>query len=284
MKGLIKRKRSPPSISELKGQINQIKFEIKYLKERVNTLSIKNTYWEEDSTSSEEDKEEEIFPLKDEEIPIKVNQIAFKDFIWVNNIDQIISQKWFPKVPLIVNKKFTIEVEVLLDSGADVNCIGEGIIPSKYYSKTTQFVSTANQQPLIINYKLCNVAICNSGVCLNTSFIFVKNISSPFILGTPFFHMLFPIKRINEKGILTKIKGRDLFFPFTTVPTVKSICVLQKIVNNKENFVNSLKEEIKFKTIKEKKNDKIQEKIKEILQKINNEICAEIPNAFWNRK
>lgn len=96
--------------------------------------------------------------------------------------------------------------------------------------------------------------------------------------------MLFSINKFNEKCLFTQIKGRNMFFPFTTVPLTKSINILQKIVKNKENFVDSLKEEINFKTIKKITCNKVEERIEEILDKINKEICAEVPNVFWNRK
>lgn len=49
------------------------------------------------------------------------------------------------KSTLIINKEFTITIDALLDTGADVNCISEGIIPSKYYSKTTKFITASNK-------------------------------------------------------------------------------------------------------------------------------------------
>lgn len=35
-----------------------------------------------------------------------------------------------------IDKEFSIECVALIDSGADLNCIYEGIIPSKYFEKT----------------------------------------------------------------------------------------------------------------------------------------------------
>ncbi|KAL5846548.1 hypothetical protein ACOSQ3_010072 [Xanthoceras sorbifolium] len=56
----------------------------------------------------------------------------------VNHIEKIIVQKWYSKVTIIVSKAFVFEGEALIDSGADLNCISEGIIPSQYFFKTTQ--------------------------------------------------------------------------------------------------------------------------------------------------
>lgn len=109
----INKKESEPTISELKGEINEIKSEIKYLKERVNTLSIKNTNWKNDSSSVEE---EENFPSTNNKNIQEINQISFKNLVWINKIDGILSQKWFSKVTLIVNKEFKITIEALLDT------------------------------------------------------------------------------------------------------------------------------------------------------------------------
>ena len=53
----------------------------------------------------------------------------------------------------------------LIDLGADMNCIQEGLIPLKYYEKSFERLTQANGEKLIINYKLPNVHICNDGVC-----------------------------------------------------------------------------------------------------------------------
>ncbi|KAL5831520.1 hypothetical protein ACOSQ4_016874 [Xanthoceras sorbifolium] len=45
---------------------------------------------------------------------------------------------------------FVFEGEELIDSGADLNCISEGIIPSQYFSKTTQMLNTANGGRILI--------------------------------------------------------------------------------------------------------------------------------------
>ena len=40
----------------------------------------------------------------------------------------------FTKVKLVIND-FEIEVIALIDTGADLNCIQEGLIPTKYLSQ-----------------------------------------------------------------------------------------------------------------------------------------------------
>ena len=41
-------------------------------------------------------------------------------------------------------QNFEFEVVALIDSGADLNCIQEGIIPSKYFQKTKERLTSAS--------------------------------------------------------------------------------------------------------------------------------------------
>ena len=47
----------------------------------------------------------------------------------------------------------------LVDSGADINCIQEGLIPSEYFEKALQRVVGANKQALKVEYKVSNVHV-----------------------------------------------------------------------------------------------------------------------------
>ena len=49
---------------------------------------------------------------------------------------------------------FSTNAVALIDTGADVNCIKRGIIPTKYCEKTNEGLSSANDTPLTISYKL----------------------------------------------------------------------------------------------------------------------------------
>ena len=50
---------------------------------------------------------------------------------FLETINRINFQKWHSKVRIVISKNFEFEVIALIDSGADLNCIQEGIIPSK---------------------------------------------------------------------------------------------------------------------------------------------------------
>ena len=101
----------------------------------------------------------------------------------------------------------------LIDSGANMNCIKEGLIPLKYYEKSSERLTQANGENLIINYKIPNVHICNDGVCFETVFVSIKDLPPKIILGTPFMALLYPFLVTNE-GIKTNVLGKDIFFRF----------------------------------------------------------------------
>ena len=76
-------------------------------------------------------------------------------------IDKVIFQKWHTNITLVINKEFSLTEIALIDSGADMNCIREGLIPLKYYEKSSERLTQADGEKLIINYKIPSVHICN---------------------------------------------------------------------------------------------------------------------------
>ena len=100
-------------------------------------------------------------------------------------IDKVIFQKWHTKIIFIINKEFSLIEIALIDSGVDMNCIQEGLIPLKYYEKSSERLTQANGEKLIINYKIPNVHICNDGICFEIVFVLIKDLSSKIILGIP---------------------------------------------------------------------------------------------------
>lgn len=213
-----------------------------------------------------------------------INNQDIENMQFINIIDKVITQKWYTLVTLIIGKEYRFETMTLIDSGADLNCLNEGLVPTKYFSKTTQVFNTADGNKLIINYKLSDVAVCNNGICLATPFIMVKNLSQSCILGTPFLNMLYPLN-INNTGIEALIQGHKILFEFVFEPRQKFINQVQEKIKHKENFLFFLKEEIQYKQIEEKLIfPKLQKQINDFNALLVKEVCAEIPNAFWERK
>lgn len=46
----------------------------------------------------------------------------------VNHLNRIITQKWYVEVQIVVNQEFSFTSEALVDSGADLNCLAEGLV------------------------------------------------------------------------------------------------------------------------------------------------------------
>ena len=87
--------------------------------------------------------------------------------------------------------------------------------------------------------------------------------------------------------------GKTIAFNFLTVARQKEIAQLQyssiykqiNMIQIKQNLISSLQEEISYLRFEEQlQNPNIQKKILDLEQIIKTKICAELPNAFWERK
>ena len=168
-----------------------------------------------------------------------------------------------------------------------MNCIQEGLIPTVYFVKTSKRLSTASNDPLKVQYKIPQGHICKNGICIKTSFSLVKNISHQIVLGTPFLTQLYPFS-IDSQGLKTKYNNQDILFEFIKGIEVKEINQVQDFINllhQKQQHVKFLKKEIQYKKTEENlKSKQIQERIKQIQQQTENNLCSSISNAFWDRK
>ena len=61
---------------------------------------------------------------------------------FLETINRINFQKWHSKVRIVLSRDFEFKVIALIDSGADLNCIQEGIIP--YFKKTRERLTSAS--------------------------------------------------------------------------------------------------------------------------------------------
>ena len=59
-------------------------------------------------------------------------------------IHKLIPPKWFTKVKIVISLDYHFTVIAVIDSGADMNCIQEGLIPSKYFEKSTERLVSTN--------------------------------------------------------------------------------------------------------------------------------------------
>jgi hypothetical protein len=281
-------------VNQIKNEIKQLKFENNKLEDRIAILEInkkfedvktnenlKNQFTNTDS-SSEDDKAESS----------KRHNKSNSEFQYCNIINKKFPQKWHTKVKIIIDNEFEIDVIVLVDSGVDLNCIQEGLIPTKYFEKSTKQLNSANGSNMKIKYEVNNAHVCQNNVCFKISFVLVKNMTDKVILGLPFIHLLYPFMT-KEDGITTSPFGQPVKFEFISKLELSKINLLKEnsisqsicLINNKRQHLSFLNEEIKFKRLEQQLNCKIlQHKIKRFHELLNQEVFSNLPNVYWDRK
>ena len=95
------------------------------------------------------------------------------------------------KISLIFSKEFAIDAIALFDTGADLNCIREDIVPKRFHEKTKEKLSAANNSKLNVSSKV-EASIHNNGFDFQTSFVLTNDIHHAVILGTPFINLVTP--------------------------------------------------------------------------------------------
>ena len=262
------KKQEPATLKELQEEVNQIKIQIEELKlfnQNIDTRII-NLEHQKDVLTSETNEELETF---------------------VHSMTIVQKQRWYTKITLKINPNYQGTFIALIDSGVDLNCIQEGLIPTVYFVKISQRLSTASNDPLKVQYKIPQGHICKNCICIKTSFLLVKNISHQIVLGTPFLTQLYPFQ-IDSQGLKTKYNNQDILFEFIRGIEVKEINQVQDFISllqQKQKHVKFLKKEIQYKKTEENlESQQIQDRIKQIQKQIEENLCSSIPNAFWNRK
>ncbi|XP_043812190.1 uncharacterized protein LOC110608268 isoform X1 [Manihot esculenta] len=276
---MFKNKKSVTTISsmDLQSEIRQLKLEVRQLKLRCDYLEQNQHIQQNQSIAQNLGKDKtKVETDTEEEQPLKFNDIT-----------RIKYQKWYVKINLTI-KDFTLETIAMLDSGADMNCIDQGIIPSKYFHKTKQTLSAANSTKVKIDYKIPSAHICNNGICFKTSFMLIKNLNTQIILGNPFLQMLYPFK-VTQLGLETNVLGQDIIFQFITPINYHDINIFQQTniskINNLKNQIKFLKSDLHSIKIEEQlEKPIIQQQLKEIQEKFEKDLCSELPTAFWDRK
>ena len=190
---------------------------------------------------------------------------------FVHSMTIVQKQRWYTKITLKINPNYQATLVALIDSGADLNCIQEGLIPPVYFVKTSQRLSTASNDPLKVQYKIPQGHICKQGICIKTSFLLIKNISHQIVLGTPFLTQLYPFQ-IDSQGLRTKYNNKEILFEFIKGIEVKEINQVQDFISllqQKQKQVKFLRKEIQYKRTEENlESEQIQDRIKQIQQQI----------------
>ena len=150
-------------------------------------------------------------------------------------------QMWYTKITLKINYDFQSTFITLIDLGADLNCIQDGLIPTVYFVKTSQRLSTASNVPLKVQYKIPQDHICTDGICIKTLFLLVKNISYQIVLRTSFLTQLYHF-HIDSQGLQATYKNQKILFEFIKCIEFKEIKQLQDNIN----ILQQKQQQVKF--------------------------------------
>ena len=216
------KKQEPATLQDLQEEVKQIKIQIEELKLFNQSMDtrITNLEHQKEVLTSETNEDLETF---------------------VHSMTIVQKQRWYTKVILKINPNYQGTFIALIDSGADLNCIQEGLIPTVYFVKTSQRLSTASNDPLKVQYKIPQGHICKKGICIKTSFLLVKNISHQIVLGTPFLTQLYPFQ-IDNQGLRTKYNDQEILFEFIKGIEVKEINQVQDFIY----LVQQKQKQVKF--------------------------------------
>ena len=145
------------TIKDLQEEIRQYKIEVQELRQ-FTTLGLTDLQYQINKILSNQKIQDEILESS------KANEEVTNSYL--NTINKVIFQKWEVSLVIIVKDKFVLNTIALIDSGTSMNCIQEGLIPTKFYEKSKQVLFEANGKRLKINYKLSNAHVCNQGICI----------------------------------------------------------------------------------------------------------------------
>ena len=173
----------------------------------------------------------------------------------LNLVNKMLPPKWFTKVNIVDSYDYHFNVIAMVDSGADMNCIQEKLIPSKYFEKSTERLVSANGTQMKIKYELNDAHVCHDKVCFKIHFVLVKNMTNKVILGLPFINALYPFL-VKHDGITTGPFGQKVKFKFSSKFEIDTDDAL-KLIHAKTKHLNFLKQEVRYKKIAEQFSDKL---------------------------
>ncbi|GAV65391.1 hypothetical protein CFOL_v3_08906 [Cephalotus follicularis] len=195
------------TLQDLQKEIKDTKQELQKFKQKTKKqiIHLEKILLQKHSSPSSFDNE--IEPIN----PIDQGETSTK---FINLIERITYQKWHINIIIAIQDSFKRQTIALVDSGAQINCIQEELIPTNFFEKIEQKLSTVNGKNLRVKFKISDVYIYNEGIYIKQSFILVKdNLDIGIILGQPFLEVIRPFKVTNE-GITTKLFQQKILFTF----------------------------------------------------------------------
>jgi hypothetical protein len=129
----------------------------------------------------------------------------------------------------------------LIDTGVDLNCIQEGLVPSKCFEKSTEKLSFATGNKLSINFELNNVHVCRHTVCFHIPSVLVKDMFEKVILGIPFIARIYPFTT-EMNGVSIVKMGVPIKFQFAPRFEIDVCHRSMNLLAAKTKHLNFLKE------------------------------------------
>jgi hypothetical protein len=109
------------------------------------------------------------------------------------------------KITSFFSEDYKLETIALFNTGADLNCIKEGVEPKRFLQTTFERLSTTNNSKLHLLGKT-QASILNNGFYLKSFFVVTNDINHTIILGTPFIDLITPYKT-KHHCIISKVNG-----------------------------------------------------------------------------
>jgi hypothetical protein len=165
-------------IVELKKEVNILKTNNKALEQEI-LLSKLNTCFPECKSDNEDVKSNEEAKSESSEHTNEVqsDHMFPNDFKVISLTNKVFPPKWYTKVHIIVAKDYAFNDIALIDTGADLNCIQEGLVPSRYFEKSLEKLSSTSGNKMQINFELNNAHVCQHKVCFQIPSVLIKNMS-----------------------------------------------------------------------------------------------------------
>ena len=128
-------------IVDLKKDLHDLKTNNKDLEQEFLLSKLKN-YFHENNFDNEDNKSEHSY------VGESSNNLISNDVKIISLINKVVFSKWYAKVHIVVAQDYAFDVIALIDYGVDLNCIQEGLIPSKYFEKSTEKLNFASGSKL----------------------------------------------------------------------------------------------------------------------------------------
>ncbi|KAG2716174.1 hypothetical protein I3760_03G111600 [Carya illinoinensis] len=279
-----KQKPKDISLNDLQHEVSLVKREITELREEIKNLKSENASFKQDLACLKLDKEFDHDSPSGEESNQSDHAEPSSPTKEICLVHRSVPHKWFCLVEIIVNHEYRFSAVALIDSGADLNCIREGLVPTSYFEKSEENLFLANGSKMKIRYELNTAHVCQDNVCFKIPSVLVKNLTHDVILGMPFLNMIYPFL-FEADGITTDPFGQKVKFKFASKFERDTARRSVFLLSAKRKHLDFLKQEIKFKRVSDNLHDPLlRSKIEDFQKTLISEICSEIPNAFWHRK